>query len=55
MSKHEKLKALLEELKLHSEKSNDPELKELAQKLDSYFNPAGDEEGGNNPEPPDVP
>lgn len=53
MSIPNRLKELLEKLKIHAEANNDEELKAIV----ASFEASGDEEdeGGNHPEPPDVP
>jgi len=52
MSQTEKLKELIDKIKAHSEKTEDPELKAIAQEFSSLFEPAGDDPGGNHPTDP---
>lgn len=56
-----KLQEIYEAIKAHSNKSNDPELSELADKLHAQISAMddtadnSDDPGGNNPPPPHVP
>lgn len=53
-----KLKELIEKLKVHAENKNDDELKKIVSSYDTTEDDSDDGEGeggGNSPEPPDVP
>jgi hypothetical protein len=55
MSHKQKLKELLEKLKVHAENKNDDELKAIVASFEAAADD-GDGEGGNSPDtPPDLP
>ena len=49
----DRFKELLEKLKEHAEANDDKELKEIVASFET--SDEGDDNGGNHPEPPDVP
>ncbi len=59
MSKKQKLKEILSKLKSWAESSGDEALDNHLKELEDEINATADEEeddqGGNNPEPPDIP
>jgi hypothetical protein len=50
---HDKFKELFEKIKAHGEKTDDPELKAIAQEFSSLFDPAADDSGGGSNHPQD--
>ena len=55
MSQNQRLKELLEKLKAHNQKNNDPELNAIIEEYQSSMEEEEDDKGGNSPEPPDIP
>lgn len=55
MSHKNKLKELIEQLKVHAENKNDEELKAIVASFEATADDTDDGEGGNNPPPPDIP
>lgn len=53
MSTPNRFKELLEKLKEHAQANDDKELKEIVALFET--SDEGDDNGGNHPEPPDVP